>query len=51
MTNEEQKLNNAPAPLDPDRMFAELEEKICRNCPNVNLERVRAAYEMARKAH
>ena len=51
MAEEDQKLNTTPAPLDPDKMFAELEEKIRRNCPNVDLERVRAAYEMARGAH
>ena len=51
MAEEDQKLNMTPAPLDPDKMFAELEEKIRRNCPNVDLARVRAAYEMARGAH
>ena len=51
MEKEEEKRKPAAVPLDPDKMFADLEEKIQRNCHNVNLDRVRAAYEMARSAH
>ena len=51
MENEQKKNLPQTAPLDPDKMFAELEEKIRRNCHNVDLDRVRAAYEMARSAH
>ena len=51
MANEQQKVNPQNVPLDPDRMFEELEEKIRRSCHNVDLARVRAAYEMARSAH
>lgn len=39
------------APLDPEKMFSELEEKIRKNCPNADLARIRAAYETARSAH
>ena len=51
MENEQKKNLPQTVPLDPDKMFAELEEKIRRNCHNVDLDRVRAAYEMARSAH
>ena len=51
MEKEEEKRKPAAVPLDPDKMFADLEEKIQRNCHNVDLDRVRAAYEMARSAH
>ena len=51
MEKEEEKRKPAAVPLDPDKMFADLEKKIQRNCHNVNLDRVRAAYEMARSAH
>lgn len=37
--------------LDPDKMFQELTVKIRENCPGMDLERIRAAYEMARSAH
>lgn len=37
--------------LDPDKMFQELMVKIRENCPGMDLERIRAAYEMARSAH
>ena len=38
------------SPLDPDKMYAELEEKI-KNCGHpMDLGRIRAAYEMARVA-
>ncbi len=48
MAEEEKKLNT---PLDPDQMYAELEEKI-RSCSHsMDLRRIRAAYEMARAAH
>ena len=51
MANEEEKRLQQNTPLDPDRMYAELEEKIRRNCHGVDLARVRAAYETARAAH
>ena len=38
-------------PLDPDAMFAALEEKITAGGVKMNMERVRAAYDMARQAH
>ena len=38
-------------PLDPEKMYAELEDKIRSNCHNVDLGRIRAAYEMACTAH
>ena len=37
--------------LDPDKMFQDLTNKIKENCPGMNLERIKAAYEMARSAH
>ena len=37
--------------LDPDKMFQELTVKIRENCPGMDLERIKAAYEMARSAH
>ena len=40
-----------PAVLDPDRMFEALEEKIRESGHNVDLGRIRAAYETARMAH
>ena len=51
MDDQEQKVNPVSPPLDPDTMFAELEEKIRQNCHNVDIDRIRAAYEMAREAH
>ena len=47
MAEEERKLNT---PLDPDQMYAELEEKI-RSSHTMDLARIRSAYEMARAAH
>ena len=41
----------AHAPLDPDAMFAELEEKIRSSGSDMNLDRIREAYIMARDAH
>ncbi len=41
----------AHTPLDPDAMFAELEEKLKNSGSDMNLERIRAAYIMARDAH
>ena len=38
-------------PLDPDVMFAELEEKIRAGSHPMDMERIRAAYDMARTAH
>ena len=40
-----------PAVLDPDRMFEALEDKIRESGHNVDLGRIRAAYETARMAH
>ena len=40
-----------PAVLDPDRMFEALEEKIRESGHNMDLGRIRAAYETARMAH
>ena len=37
--------------LDPAEMFAELENKIQVNCPEMELGRIKAAYEMAKLAH
>ena len=48
MAEEERKLNT---PLDPDRMYAELEEKIRASAHPMDLGRIRAAYEMAKTAH
>ncbi len=38
-------------PLDPDLMFSQLEEKLRTSGHPVNMERIRAAYEMAKQAH
>ena len=38
-------------PLDPDKMFAALEEKIKNNGVEMDMGRIRAAYDMARLAH
>ena len=38
-------------PLDPDAMFAELDEKIRSSGSDMNMDRIRAAYIMARDAH
>ena len=37
--------------LDPDAMYAELEEKIKTTCHGMDLGRIRAAYDLARLAH
>ena len=37
--------------LDPDAMFEDLVRKIKENAPNMDLSRIRAAYDMARTAH
>ena len=39
------------APLDPDRMYADLEEKLKQQVHPVDLDRIRSAYEMAKAAH
>ena len=39
------------APLDPDQMFAELEEKLLQQAHPVDLTRIRSAYETAKAAH
>ena len=48
MAEEERKLNT---PLDPDQMYAALEEKIRSASHPMDLARIRSAYEMARAAH
>ena len=48
MAEEERKLNTA---LDPDEMYAALEEKIRAGSHPMDMARIRAAYEMARAAH
>ena len=48
MAEEERKLNT---PLDPDAMYAALEEKIRAGSHPMDMQRIRAAYEMARAAH
>ena len=48
MAEEERKQNT---PLDPDEMFAALEEKIRAGSHPMDMERIRAAYDMARTAH
>ena len=48
MAEEERKLNT---PLDPDAMYAALEEKIRAGSHPMDIQRIRAAYEMARSAH
>ncbi len=47
----EENKKTAYVPLDPDKMFAELEEKIRSSANGMNLERIRSAYDMAFKAH
>lgn len=39
------------APLDPDAMYRELEEKIRTSCHGMDLGRIGAAYQMAKMAH
>ena len=48
MDNQGEKKNSL---LDPDKMFQALIKKIGENCPGMNLERIRDAYEMAKSAH
>ena len=48
MAEEERKLNT---PLDPDQMYAELEDKIRGAGHPMDLGRIRAAYETAKTAH
>jgi len=48
MENQEKKVNT---PLDPDKMYEELEQKIKATGHPMNLERIREAYEFAREAH
>lgn len=38
-------------PLDPDAMYRELEEKIRTSCHGMDLDRIGAAYQMAKMAH
>ena len=47
MTDESKQVHT---PLDPDRLFSELDAKIAEN-HNLDRARIRAAYEMARAAH
>ena len=51
MENELAKRENEHMPLDPDQMFEALVEKIRAGGHPMDLERIRAAYEMARNAH
>ncbi len=48
MENQDIKIN---APLDPDKMFEELEQKIKANGHPMNLARIREAYELAKEVH
>ena len=48
MENQEIKINT---PLDPDKMYEELEAKIKATGHPMNLERIREAYELARQVH
>ena len=48
MENQEKKVNT---PLDPDKMYEELEQKIKATGHPMNLKRIREAYEFAREAH
>ena len=48
MENQEIKVNT---PLDPDQMYEELEQKIKATGHPMNLERIRAAYELAKEVH
>ena len=41
----------AVTPLDPDEMYARLEEKIIASGSGHDLERIRSAYDMAKLAH
>ena len=47
----EEKNKQKYIPLDPDAMYADLEKKITASGNGMNLERIRAAYDMAFKAH
>lgn len=38
-------------PLDPDALFSELEARIAASGRSFNMERIQAAYEMAKRAH
>ena len=51
MDNEQHVDVKQNTPVDPDVLFAALEEKIERNCHNVDMARIRSAYAMAKKAH
>ena len=48
MSEEERKLHT---PLDPDQMYAQLEEKIRTGSHPMDLGRIRAAYDTAKQAH
>lgn len=48
---EKKKVNTDVTPLDPNVMYKDLEEKIAASGMKLNMERVRAAYDMAYNAH
>ena len=48
MAESEQKTNQ---PVDPDQLYAQLEEKILATGHDMDLGRIRAAYNMAKTAH
>ena len=50
-TNVEKVEKPVSAPLDPDAMFTALEDKIISSGAKMDMERIRAAYEMAHSAH
>ena len=50
-TNVEKVEKPVSAPLDPDAMFTALEDKIISSGAKMDMERIRAAYEMAHTAH
>ncbi len=49
--DEKNKLQQVNVPLDPDLMFAELEEKLRQQSHSFDLGRVHAAYQVAKTAH
>ena len=51
MDADKSSVNLSRQPLDPDKMFAALEEKIKNSGVEMDMGRIRAAYDMARLAH
>ena len=51
MDADKSSVNLKRQPLDPDKMFAALEEKIKNSGVEMDMGRIRAAYDMARLAH